>query len=455
MTSNLAGLRTSCLLLQDVVEPIEQRHPALEQLVVVVERGGERQDRQVHARGLAPRELAVAQIRLVDDLGDRAEAPVPDAPALQERLERAVLALVAELRAEHVERDPLRRRVRRVGELEARLVVEEPFDEPRRRDAVDVRPRPGDPRAARRRERPVTPRGRRPRPRLGGAEPLRRRLPQRAGPAPDGRLEIVHGAHALELALERLEPRFDRVDGPTPGRAVAVELGQHLAAAANDRLVLRRARRVEERRELRVAHGVDAVHPEERRLAAEGLDLLDEPLERLGRLGRLGQDPRGAPELHRAQALELAPHADAVPRRGRGEAQEQRQPAHERKVTLATSKVNCYTPPSLGEGAGMDQTATTRVPIRRLVAYYLRLGAIGFGGPVALCGQMERELVQDRKWVTKDEMREGIAVCQSLPGPLAIQVGIFISYLRGGFWGAWAGGWAFILPTFVMVATLG
>ena len=96
-----------------------------------------------------------------------------------------------------------------------------------------------------------------------------------------------------------------------------------------------------------------------------------------------------------------------------------------------------------------------RVPIRQLVAYYLRLGALGFGGPVALCGQMERELVEERRWLTKDEMREGIAVCQSLPGPLAIQVGIFISYLRGGFWGAWAGGWAFILPNFVIVAALG
>ena len=87
--------------------------------------------------------------------------------------------------------------------------------------------------------------------------------------------------------------------------------------------------------------------------------------------------------------------------------------------------------------------------------YYLRLGALGFGGPVALCGQMEKELVQERKWLTKEEMREGIAVCQSLPGPLAIQVGIYISYLRGGFWGAWAGGWAFVLPNFVIVATLG
>ncbi len=96
-----------------------------------------------------------------------------------------------------------------------------------------------------------------------------------------------------------------------------------------------------------------------------------------------------------------------------------------------------------------------RVRIRDLVRYYLRLGALGFGGPVALCGQMEKELVQERKWLTKDEMREGIAVCQSLPGPLAIQVGIYISYLRGGFWGAWAGGWAFILPNFVIVAILG
>ena len=83
------------------------------------------------------------------------------------------------------------------------------------------------------------------------------------------------------------------------------------------------------------------------------------------------------------------------------------------------------------------------------------MGLIGFGGPVALVGQMERELVGERKWLTKEEMREGIAVCQSLPGPLAIQVGIWISYIRGGFWGAWAGGWAFILPNFVIVTVLG
>ncbi len=90
-----------------------------------------------------------------------------------------------------------------------------------------------------------------------------------------------------------------------------------------------------------------------------------------------------------------------------------------------------------------------------LVVYFLRLGLLGFGGPVALVGQMERELVADKKWLSKEQMREAIAICQSLPGPLAIQVGIYISYLRCGFWGAWAGGWAFIFPNFVIVAGLG
>jgi chromate transporter len=90
-----------------------------------------------------------------------------------------------------------------------------------------------------------------------------------------------------------------------------------------------------------------------------------------------------------------------------------------------------------------------------LIRYFLRLGTLGFGGPVALVGQMERELVAERGWLTKEEMREVIAVCQSLPGPLAIQVGIFVCYLRAGFWGAWAGGWAFILPNFLIVTALG
>ena len=81
----------------------------------------------------------------------------------------------------------------------------------------------------------------------------------------------------------------------------------------------------------------------------------------------------------------------------------------------------------------MNNTAETNHRTREVVRYFLRLGLLGFGGPVALVAQMERELVTERGWVTKEQMREAIAVCQSLPGPLAIQVGIYISYLRGGF----------------------
>lgn len=101
------------------------------------------------------------------------------------------------------------------------------------------------------------------------------------------------------------------------------------------------------------------------------------------------------------------------------------------------------------------ESGPRRGSIWSIVTYFLRLGSLGFGGPVALCGQMEKDLVQDKGWLTKTEMREAIAISQSLPGPLAIQVGIFISYMRGGFWGAWAGGWAFILPNFIIVSGLG
>src|ERR1700745_1867219 len=101
------------------------------------------------------------------------------------------------------------------------------------------------------------------------------------------------------------------------------------------------------------------------------------------------------------------------------------------------------------------RTETAHGPMGEMVRYFLRLGFLGFGGPVALVGQMERELVDDKKWLTKDQMREAIAICQTMPGPLAIQVGVYISYLRCGFWGAWAGGWAFILPNFIIVAGLG
>ena len=111
-------------------------------------------------------------------------------------------------------------------------------------------------------------------------------------------------------------------------------------------------------------------------------------------------------------------------------------------------------PPGTPSAAGEPHSAPPRVPIAKLAFYFLRLGTLGFGGPVALCGLMEKELVSEKGWLTKEEMRDAIAISQSMPGPLAIQVGIFASYKRGGFSGAWAGGWAFILPNFVIVASL-
>jgi chromate transporter len=59
---------------------------------------------------------------------------------------------------------------------------------------------------------------------------------------------------------------------------------------------------------------------------------------------------------------------------------------------------------------------------------------------------MERDLVERRRWLDKLQMRDVIAVCQTMPGPLAVRVAIFVGYLGCGFWGAWADGWALILP---------
>src|SRR5262249_44622805 len=77
------------------------------------------------------------------------------------------------------------------------------------------------------------------------------------------------------------------------------------------------------------------------------------------------------------------------------------------------------------------ETAVKRGSLTELLLYFLRLGLLGFGGPVALVGQMERELVAERGWLTKEQMREAIAICQSLPGPLAIRKADCTKHLMG------------------------
>ena len=94
------------------------------------------------------------------------------------------------------------------------------------------------------------------------------------------------------------------------------------------------------------------------------------------------------------------------------------------------------------------------VPFISFVSYFLRLGALGFGGPIALVGYMQRDLVEGRRWISKDDFLEGLALAQLAPGPLAAQLAIYLGYLRAGFWGATLVGFAFILPSFLMVLGL-
>jgi chromate transporter len=90
-----------------------------------------------------------------------------------------------------------------------------------------------------------------------------------------------------------------------------------------------------------------------------------------------------------------------------------------------------------------------------IVLYMLKLGTIGFGGPIALIGYMHRDLVEQKKWISESEYAEGLALAQLAPGPLAAQLGIYLSYVHYGILGATIGGIAFILPSFFMVVTLG
>ena len=88
------------------------------------------------------------------------------------------------------------------------------------------------------------------------------------------------------------------------------------------------------------------------------------------------------------------------------------------------------------------------------IAYFLRLGAFGFGGPIALAGSMQRDLVEDRRWVTKDEYVKGLALAQLAPGPLAAQLAIYLGWARGGLLGATLVALAFVLPSFLMVLAI-
>jgi chromate transporter len=91
----------------------------------------------------------------------------------------------------------------------------------------------------------------------------------------------------------------------------------------------------------------------------------------------------------------------------------------------------------------------------QMILYMLRLGTFGFGGPVALVGYMHRDLVERRRWISEQDYKEGLALAQMMPGPLAAQLGIYLGYVHYRVVGATAAGIAFVLPSFLMVVALG
>jgi chromate transporter len=96
----------------------------------------------------------------------------------------------------------------------------------------------------------------------------------------------------------------------------------------------------------------------------------------------------------------------------------------------------------------------TKVPLPKFVGYFLWLGTVGFGGPIALAGHMQQDLVDKRGWISKEDYVEGLALAQLAPGPLAAQLAIYLGYIRAGLLGATAVGVAFVLPSFLMVLAL-
>jgi chromate transporter len=102
-----------------------------------------------------------------------------------------------------------------------------------------------------------------------------------------------------------------------------------------------------------------------------------------------------------------------------------------------------------------DAASAPSYTLWQLVRYILALGAWGFGGPVALAGYMYRDLVEKRQWITDADYKEGLALAQLMPGPLAAQLAIYLGYVHYRFLGASLVGIAFVLPSFFMVVALG
>src|SRR5438270_13007919 len=99
--------------------------------------------------------------------------------------------------------------------------------------------------------------------------------------------------------------------------------------------------------------------------------------------------------------------------------------------------------------------AQPQVSLAKFCLYFLKLGCIGFGGPIALVGYMQKDLLDERQWISQQDYLNGLAFSQLAPGPLAAQLAMYLGFVRAGFAGATMVGAAFILPSFLMVLAIG
>src|SRR2546425_6152921 len=99
----------------------------------------------------------------------------------------------------------------------------------------------------------------------------------------------------------------------------------------------------------------------------------------------------------------------------------------------------------------VNEAAKPPYTLWQLMLYFLRLGTFGFGGPVALVGYMHRDLVERRGWIAEEDYKEGLALAQLAPGPLAAQLAMYLGYVHYRVRGATLAGLGFVLPSFLMV----
>lgn len=117
--------------------------------------------------------------------------------------------------------------------------------------------------------------------------------------------------------------------------------------------------------------------------------------------------------------------------------------------------ISCVSDAGSPAGPDREAQAAEQIGFGRVLIYFLKLGAVGFGEPIAVVGYMQRDLVEKRGWMNRQDFLDGVALGQTMPGPLAAQVAMWVGFMRRGPLGAAAVAGAFIAPSFLMVIAVG